>query len=60
MAVTATSSRLPWLPCGSGGNKGDRGVLVEQADDGFGLLWAYIQFLGYDGCVVLHACSLSV
>lgn len=42
------------------GNKGDRGVLVEQADDGFGLLWAYIQFLGYDGCVVLHACSLSV
>ena len=35
---------------------------VEQAENyhGFGLLWAYIQFLGYDGCVVLHACSLSV
>ena len=42
------------------GDEGDRGVLVEQADDGFGLLWAYIQFLGYDECVVLHACSLSV
>ena len=42
------------------GNKGNRGVPVEQADDGFGLLGADIQFLGYDGCVVLHAFSLSV